>query len=54
MLTSPLETCRLKLFNFLAGRSVAWIYPYGLIFSYMKTDRRVVLVSGGEGRRFGL
>ena len=27
MLTSPLQICHLKLVNFLAGRSVAWIYP---------------------------
>ena len=31
MLTSPLEIHHLKLFNFLADRSVALIYPYSLI-----------------------
>ena len=31
MLTSPLEIHHLKLFNFLAGKYVALIYPYSLI-----------------------
>ena len=39
ILTPPLQICYLKLVNFLAGRSVAWIHPYSLIYSYMKTGQ---------------
>ena len=31
MLTSPLEICHLKFVNFLAGRSMAWIYSYSFL-----------------------
>ena len=37
MLVLPLEIYHLKLINGLAGRSVSWIYPYRLIYSYLKT-----------------
>ena len=39
MLTSPLEVCYLKLVNFLAGRFVAWIYPYSLINLTLKAKK---------------